>query len=290
MHVFDRKIISLKRNRPQKNNQKNPYFLQDWAMNDMEQRLSFIKKEFPNILQIGARGKNLKNIVKGNQDYIISDVANNVIKTDIVFDEEFLPFKDNHFDCVLSSLNLHAVNDLPGCLLQIKRCLKADGLFLAAMFGGETLFELRDCFTQAEIEISGGITPRIFPFADKQQMGGLLQRAGYALPVVDSEVITVTYETPFHLMHDLRAMGETNIIAARSKKFTPKTLFHRAFELYAQKYSEPDGRIRASFEIIFIMGWSPHESQQKPLQRGSAQSRLSDALNTIEIGTGEKPQ
>jgi SAM-dependent methyltransferase len=211
-----------------------------------------------------------------------------VSPANVIADEEFMPFADDSFDLITSTLNLHSVNDLPGALLQIKKSLKSDGLFLASLFGGETLFELRECLAAAEIELKGGISPRVFPFADKQQLGALLQRAGFNLPVVDSEIITVTYENIFGLLKDLRGMGERNIIRDRHRQNPGKALYMRAAEIYAQKYSEPDGRIRASFEIIFLLGWSPHESQQKPLRPGSATKRLSEALGAQEIKTGEK--
>jgi hypothetical protein len=167
--------------------------------------------------------------------------------------------------------------------------LKPDGLFLAAMIGGETLFNVRDALTRAEMEITGGLSPRIAPFADKQQMGALMQRAGFALPVVDSDFITATYESLFHLMHDLRAMGEGNAVLERQKTFTRKSIFLRAQEIYAQSFADLDGRLPVQFEIIFMIGWAPHASQQKPLRPGSAQNRLAEALNTIEIKTGDMP-
>ncbi len=202
-------------------------------------------------------------------------------------DEEFFPFADESFDLVLSTLNLHAINDLPGALLQTRKSLKPDGLFLAAMLGGETLHELRHVMTQAEMNIRGGISPRIFPFADKQQMGALLQRAGFSLPVVDSDILTVTYDNVFKLFHDLRYMGEGNAIAARDKTPPGKKFFLEAARLYQEQFAEPDGRITASFEIIFLTGWAPHASQQKPLRPGSAETSLAEALKTHEIKTGD---
>lgn len=287
MRVFDRQQILYKRSRKFQKSDKNPYFLHDWASQELSDRLLFIKKEFPTILQIGTRGKNLKDTISGHHFFCLSDIVKNKNMIDVVYDEEFLPFKDNVFDLIVSSLNLHTVNDLPGTLLQIKKCLKLDGLFLASILGGETLFELRDCFAKAEIELSSGITPRIAPFADKQQIGALLQRAGFSLPVIDSEIIRVTYNTIFDLMHDLRGMGETNIISSRKKNFSRRELFLRAGEIYKEKYVQSDGRIVASFEIIFMTGWSPHESQQKPLKPGSAALRLSDALGAKEIGAND---
>lgn len=193
------------------------------------------------------------------------------------------------FDLISSVLDMHVVNDLPGLLLQIRRSLKPDGLFLGAMFGGETLYQLRETLTQTELMLKDGTSPRVFPFADKQQMGALLQRAGFALPVIDSEIVTVTYDNLFKLMQDLRGMGETNVIAERSRANPGKEFFMRAADYYQQKFSDADGRIEAAFEIIYLIGWSPDASQQQPLRPGSAETRLADALNTDEIKMGEKP-
>ena len=202
---------------------------------------------------------------------------------------EALDVEGQNFDLITSVLDLHAVNDLPGLLLQIRQRLKPDGLFLGAMFGGETLHQLRTTLMQTEIDLKNGVSPRVFPFADKQQMGALLQRAGYALPVIDSEIVTVTYDNMFKLMHDLRGMGETNIIAERSRQNPGKEFFMKAAEHYQKNFADADGRIEATFEIIYLIGWAPDESQQKPLKPGSAEKRLSDALNTDEIKTGDKP-
>lgn len=192
--------------------------------------------------------------------------------------DEDLSLAAQNLDLITSTLELHTVNDLPGVLTQIKRALKPDGLFIAALFGGETLHELRDSLTAAEIKTKGGISPRVHPMADKQQMGALLQRAGFALPVIDSEIITVTYDNIFKLMHDLRGMGETNIINARDKRNTGKTFFMEAAQHYATNHADQNGRIRATFEMVFLLGWAPHDSQQKPLKPGSATVSLKDVL------------
>ncbi len=198
----------------------------------------------------------------------------------VVGDEEALPFRPESFDLAVSALALQQVNDLPGTLIQICRCLKPDGLFLGALLGGGTLNELREVLATAETEVTGGISPRVAPFADVRDMGGLLQRAGFALPVADSEPVTVRYDSLFALAADLRAMGATNTLVERLKRPTRKKLFLRAAEIYAKRFSDPDGRVRASFEVIFLSGWAPHESQQKPLAPGSAQVRLADVLKT----------
>jgi SAM-dependent methyltransferase len=182
----------------------------------------------------------------------------------------------------LSPLALHLANDMPGLLIQMRRALKPDGLLLAAVPGAGTLAELRDVLLATEVELSGGASPRVMPFADVRDMGSLLQRAGFALPVVDTEDYTVRYDSIFPLMRDLKAMGMTNPLIGRSRKPLTRTFFMRAAELYAERYSDADGRIRATFSIIYLSGWAPHESQPKPLKRGSARVSLADALNAID--------
>jgi SAM-dependent methyltransferase len=205
-------------------------------------------------------------------------------------DEELLPFADSSFDLAVSNLSLHWVNDLPGALLQLRRALKPDGLFIGAMLGGETLFELRRCLMEAELDLTGGVTARISPFAEVRDAGGLLQRAGFTLPVVDSDTITVTYESAFKLMADLRGMGETNAGLNRRRHPTPRALMVDAARRYAELYSEPDGRVTATFQILYLAGWAPHESQQKPMKPGTAQIRLADALKVEERSAGDKAE
>ena len=183
-------------------------------------------------------------------------------------------------DLYASLLTLHAINDLPGAITQIKRCLRPDGLFLAALFGGQTLQELKASLAQAEIEIDGGLSPRVFPFADIRDAGGLLQRAGFALPVADTDKITVHYDHPLKLLADLQAMGETNILRQRRKLFLKRRVLMRAMEIYARDFTGDDGRVRATFEIIYLTGWAPHESQQQPLKPGSGKTPLADALKS----------
>lgn len=206
----------------------------------------------------------------------------------VVCDEELLPFATSSLDLVTSALTLHHVNDLPGTLVQIRRALKPDGLFLAAMFGGQTLHELRTALAQAEDEIDGGISPRVAPFADVRDLGALLQRAGYALPVTDADVVDVTYPSMFELMRDIRAMGASNVLVERRRQPLKRALLLRAAEIYSEKFSTPDGQTHATFEIIHMAGWAPHPSQPKPLRPGSAKTRLADALDTDEISAGEK--
>jgi SAM-dependent methyltransferase len=216
------------------------------------------------------------------------DAATRVLR--IIADEEALPFADGSLDLVVSGLSLQAVNDLPGVLVQVRRALKPDGLFLAALFGGETLTELRQSFAMAETEIEGGVSPRVAPFADVREMGALLQRAGFALPVTDVDRITVRYSTPFRLLRDLRCMGAANPLAERRRTPLRRATLMRAMEVYAERFADPDGKVRASFDIVWLSGWSPHESQQQPLRPGAAKQRLADALGTTEIGAGEKPE
>jgi NADH dehydrogenase [ubiquinone] 1 alpha subcomplex assembly factor 5 len=200
----------------------------------------------------------------------------------VLADPQALPFAESRFDLVVSGLALHLVNDLPGTLVQIRRCLKPDGLFLGAVLGGATLTELRQAFVAAEAEIDGGASPRVAPFADVRDLGSLLQRAGFALPVVDADVVTVAYATPLHLMRELRAMGASNMLAERRRVPLKRATLLRAAAIYSERFSRPDGRVTATFEIITMTGWCPHESQQKPLQPGSATTRLADALGVPE--------
>ena len=203
-----------------------------------------------------------------------------VLRVDALDADETVPGEDAGFDLVTSTLALHAVNDLPGALVQIRRKLKPDGLFLGALFGGETLNELRDAFATAEIETTGGVSPRVAPFADIRDLGGLLQRAGFALPVADVERTTVNYRDFFSLPRDLRAHGETNALMQRSRKFLSRETLAALLAGY-----QP---VRATFDIVYLTGWAPHESQQKPLKPGSAKTRLADALGAVERSAGEK--
>jgi len=206
----------------------------------------------------------------------------------VAADDETLPFRDGSLDLLVSALSLQFVNDLPGTLIQIRRALKPDGLFLAALLGGETLTELRQSFAEAEAETEGGISPRVAPFPDLRDVGALLQRAGFALPVTDVERVTVRYGTVFSLMQDLRRMGATNPLVERQRTPLKRRTLMRLVEIYDQRFTDPDGRLRATFEIIWLSGWAPDASQQKPLQPGSAKMRLADALGTKELPAGEK--
>ncbi len=297
IEIFDRELVRRNRNRAA-NDFAAHGFLFDWTIRHLGDRLQDIKRDFPMALQIGGRGASQSaqemHDHGGVKDIVTMDIAEGFLQDGsahyIQAEEEFLPFADNSFDLVFSALSLQSVNDLPGALIQINRVLKPDGLFIGAMLGGETLYQLRQTMMQAEIALKGGASPRVAPFADKPQTGELLQRAGFALPVVDSEIVTVTYDHVFKLMHDLRGMGEGNSLTDRSKTLPGKKLLMETARLYQEKFAEEDGRIVASFEIIFMIGWAPHASQQQPLRPGSAKTRLADALQTDEIKTGVKPQ
>jgi len=204
----------------------------------------------------------------------------------LVCEEELLPFADSSFDLIVSILSLHKANDLPGALIQLRRSLKPDGLLLASLFGATTLHELRQCFLNVEARSAHGVSPHVFPFADVRDMGSLLQRAGFAMPVTDSDEVTVSYRTAFDLMRDLRAMGETNSLVERRRTFLRRTTLFETAQAYAQTFPAPNGKIRATFEILNLTAWAPGPNQPQPLKPGSASHRLADALNTTEIKTG----
>ncbi len=253
-------------------------FLLRRASDDLDERLGTVLRQFSAILDLGTPGEIFGKTARMRfpeatlRSLAFSDLSRS----------DGLGIAPESVDLALSGLVLHLVNDLPGLLAQARRTLKPDGLFMACLPGGRTLQELRQCLAQAESEVLGGISPRVAPFADIRDMGGLLQRAGFALPVTDSEVLTLRYDNAFALMRDLRAMGATNALADRLRKPTLRTLFIRAAELYAEQFSDPDGRIRATIELVWLSGWAPHESQQKPLRPGSAKTRLADALGVPE--------
>jgi len=252
-------------------------------------RLMDVSRTFESALEIGARGTALADALVGSgkagEVLLSSGVAiesgATPHQTSLV-DEEQLPHFEAQFDLIVSNLALHWVNDLPGALIQANRALKPDGLFQAAVLGGETLHELRSCLMDAELEISDGVSPRVSPMVDLRDAAGLMQRAGFALPVVDTDRITVTYEDAFRLMSDLRGMGEANAVLERRKSFTPRGLFLRAAQIYADRFAGPDGRIPATFEVLYLHGWRPSAAQPKPLRPGSAEARLADALDTDE--------
>jgi SAM-dependent methyltransferase len=293
--VFDDQAVRRNRDRAATGDHSNR-FLADWCVRALQDRLDVVKRKFPAALQIGALTSPaaLTALKKqaGIETLVQIDTASAPLAGQpgqcVQADADLLPFADSSFDLAFSPFALHTVNDLPGALLQIRRVLKPDGLFVAAMAGGETLHDLRQCLMDAELAVRGGVSPRVFPFAGKPEMGALLQRAGYALPVVDSDFVTVTYDSAFKLMRDLRLMGEGNAIANRERGFARRALFMEAARLYAERHAGADGRIEARFEIVFLLGWSPHASQQKPLRPGQATIRLADALGSREQSAGDK--
>ncbi|MEA2980240.1 MAG: hypothetical protein QOF09_2063 [Alphaproteobacteria bacterium] len=255
-------------------------FLLDRVVDDIAERLSAVLRTFDIAVDLGTPTDAVRRAIAGRVGTIATVVA----------DEEALPFRAASLDLVVSALALQFVNDLPGTLIQVRRALKPDGLFLAAMIGGDSLAELRAAFAAAEAEIEGGVSPRVAPFADLRDLGALLQRAGFALPVTDVDRVTVRYASPLALMHDLRRMGAGNALTERRRTPLRRSTLRRMLEIYAERFAGPDGRIRATFEIVWLSGWAPHDSQQKPLAPGSAKRRLADALKTQEISTGEKAE
>ncbi len=265
-----------------------PDFLMQRAADDLQDRLFAIRREFPRALDLATPTPHFAKALatSGRPPPLRAATVFWPGENDarVVADEEALPFAPESFDLIMSGLALHWVNDLPGVFAQVRRCLAPDGLFLACMAGGSSLIELRTALAQAESEILSGASPRVSPFVEVRDLGSLLQRAGFALPVTDADVFTLRYNSMFALCNELRSMGAANALMARSRRPLRRSVFLRAAQIYAEKFSDPDGRVRASFEIVWLSGWAPHESQQKPLKPGSAQMRLADAL---KAGRGE---
>jgi SAM-dependent methyltransferase len=284
--VFDRALLRRRRERARALGPET--FLIERVAADLAERLGAVLRQFDVAVDLGTPGDAVREALAANEAIGRLIAASPLPDGDLVADEEALPFREGSLDLVVSALALQFVNDLPGALIQIRRALKPDGLFLAALLGGDTLTELRQAFAEAEAEIEGGVSPRVAPFEDVREMGALLQRAGFALPVTDVERLTVRYSTPLILMGELRRMGATNVLTERRRTPLRRATLKRMAEIYARRFADPDGKVRATFEIIWLSGWAPHESQQKPLRPGSAQSRLADALGTREVGTGEK--
>jgi SAM-dependent methyltransferase len=288
--IFDRKLLRLRQARARAG--KPATFLLDRVADEFAERLAAVLRQFERAADIGTPTDTLRRALRasGKVGAIVAatpaPAPGNAWQ--VAADEEALPFADGSLDLVVSALALQFVNDLPGTLIQIRRALKADGLLMAAMIGGDSLNELRDAFAEAESEVEGGISPRVAPFADVRDLGSLLQRAGFALPVVDADRLTVRYDSPMALMHDLRAMGASNVLSERRRSPLKRATLQKMLEIYARRFADADGRLRATFEVVWLTGWAPHESQQKPLKPGSARSRLADALGTWEISTGDK--
>ncbi len=283
--IFDRKRLAKHRTRAAHSFSAHDFLFREMAERLCE-RLDYIKKTFPLALDLGAHNGLVAKILQGRggiETLVQSEMSEKLLcgatNISLVADEELLPFADNSFDLVISVGSLHWVNDLAGTLVQIQRSLKPDGLFLSIFFGGQTLNELRTSFENAEMQFSGGISPRISPFIDVQTGGSLLQRAGFSLPVVDSEILNVEYTHPLKLMKELRGMGEGNALYDSVKGFTPCSLMMMAVDNYLRDFSNEDGRINASFELITLTGWKPHESQQKPAMRGSGSIDLGKIIS-----------
>ena len=292
-HIFDRGLLVRRRERAAAGAAAHEFLLARVA-DDFVERLSAIQRRFPVVLDLGAYhglvGRRLRD-VPGVEMVISAEAAPRLLAQcaapRVRADAEALPFRDRSLDLVVSGLSLHLVNDLPGALVQIRRALKPDGLLLAALLGGDTLIELRNAFLAAEEEVEGGASPRVAPFADVADLGGLLQRAKFALPVVDADRITVTYPDALALMRELRAMGAANALVARRRALLRRRTLRRVLEIYQERFGRPDGRVPATFEIVTLTAWAPHESQQQPLRPGTAKARLADALGTTEQPAGD---
>ncbi len=269
--LFDRRAIAQHRSRAMRIN--GDRFLVREAVEGLAHRLSAVNRNFETALDLDSGTSLDENLVQFAAKWDRLALG----------PEEVIPGAPGSYDLVVSVLSLHAVNDLPGLLAQVRRVLKPDGLFLAALFSGATLIELRQAFAAAEAEISDGMSPRVFPFADVRDLGMLLQRAGLTLPVADIERTLVRYQNIHALVRDLRSLGETNVLAGRRSQFMSRRLWRAVIDQYARAHADSDGRLRATFEIAYLTGWAPHESQQQPLKPGSAKTRLADALGTSEI-------
>ncbi len=292
-HIFDRALLVRRRNRAATGIRGHEFLLARVA-DDLMERLAATRRTFRIALDLGAHHGLIAERLQrtGSVEMMVAAEAAWGLLAQcgaprVQADEEALPFRDQSLDLVVSGLSLQLVNDLPGALVQVRRALKPDGLLLAALLGGSTLHELRTALLTAEEELEGGASPRIAPFADVRDLGGLLQRAGFALPVVDADTVTVTYADPLALMRDLRGMGAANALVARSRRPLRRATLVRAAALYEERFGLPGGRVPATFEIITLTGWAPHESQQKPLAPGSARMRLADALGSEEHSCGD---
>jgi SAM-dependent methyltransferase len=282
--VFDRPLVRRRLARALQSGYAD--FLLHRAIDDLEERLGSVLRAFPLALDVGTPTAALTDrlAASGRVDGVVrlAPAGEAAAGLTVHGDIEALPFAAGRFDLAVSLLALQSVNDLPGAFVQIRRALKPDGLFLGALLGGSTLHELRAAFTEAEAELEGGASPRVAPFVDVRDLGALLQRAGFALPVTDVEPAVVRYGDPIGLLRDLRAMGLTNALHDRRRLPLRRATLLRAMSIYAERFSDADGRVRATFDVVWLSGWAPHESQQKPLRPGSAQVRLADALGVTE--------
>jgi NADH dehydrogenase [ubiquinone] 1 alpha subcomplex assembly factor 5 len=286
IEVFDRNLLRRRRDRAAPKISQHDFLYAEVA-GHLADRLSLIKREFPLVVSLGGAPGVSFGKRAGTTQVIRMDTSF-PMKPAVVADEEFLPFRAGSIDAIVSNLNLHWVNDLPGALLQIRQALKPDGLLMAALLGNESLKELRQCLLEAELAVTGGASPRVSPFADAHDIGALMQRAGFALPVVDSDKITVQYSNPLKLMQDLRGMGASNATHNRLMKPTRRSVIMKAAQLYHEKFAGNDGYVPATFHVIYAIGWAPDASQPKPLQPGSAKNKLAEALKVVEVSAGEK--
>lgn len=286
--VFDRALV--RRHRRRARTLGGATFLLDRVAADMADRLAAVLRRFDRAVDLGTPGEAVRTALSGlgSIGTIVAADAMARPRPAVVADEEALPFGDGALDLVVSALALQEVNDLPGVLVQIRRALRPDGLLLAALLGGETLTELRQSFAAAESDVEGGASPRVAPFADLRDLGALLQRAGFALPVTDVDRVRVRYDSVFDLMGDLRRMGATNALAARRRRPLRRATLARMAAIYGERFADADGRIRASFDVVWLSGWAPHPDQQQPLKPGTARSRLADVLGAREVSAGEK--
>lgn len=293
--IFDRRVLRLRRARHAATAMAHDFLLQRVA-DDFADRLSVVRRAFAQGASVGSYHGVISRRLRGLENVgSLVDVESTetlLAMSDgqrLAAEDDALPFATETLDLIVSGLSLHLINDVPGALVQMRRALKPDGLLLAALLGGETLKELREAWVLAEDEVMGGASPRVAPFADLRDLGGLLQRAGFALPVADSDVVVVRYASALALMQDLRSMGASNMLIERRRVPVSRRLLMRAAEIYAERFADADGRIPATFEIVTLTAWVPHESQQKPLTPGSATRRLADALCVPEQPAGEKP-
>ena len=286
--VFDRRAVRIHRDRAAPGFEAGGDFLVREVGERLAGRLDDVKRRFARVLDLGCHSGQLGLLLRRQTapdllveaDLSQSMVARTAGPSRLVADEEWLPIRSDSLDLVVSALSLHWVNDLPGALVQIRQALTPDGLLLAAMLGGDTLFELREAFVRAEAGHEGGVRPHVSPFPDVEALGALLQRTGFALPVVDSDRITVTYESTTALMHDLRAMGEANATQARARHFARRETLRALEDCYQETFGHADGRIPATFQVLYLTGWRPHDSQQQPARRGSGTVRLTEALGS----------
>ena len=290
-NIFDRALLRQRRQRATSAPLPHPDFLLNRVAHDFAERLSVVKRQFPLALNLGFHTQNLSSVLRPLAQIgsiLESEAIANLFEQEgghrIIADDDALPFGEQSFDLAVSGLSLHLVNDLPGALIQIRRALKADGLMLAALLGGQTLHELRQSWLIAEEELTGGVSPRVAPFADVRDLGRLIQRAGFSLPVADTDVVRVTYPSPLALMAEIKGMGASNMLVDRRRVPVTRALLMRAAQIYAERFGLSDGRIPATFEIITLTAWVPHESQQTPLQPGSATMRLATALGSKDGG------